>query len=157
MRWLIPVVAVLPAAAAALLIDLCGVTGPVLAVEDLTHGRVLHRECVQAGDTFTLTYVHSSEHVPVRGVFRIERDRTLTVVETAFGGFGPGLPELRRGDDWRIRGGMIVTRVPAPPLDDLLVRVSSIARQRLVTSAGKELDFAALMGEAGGAVRIAAR
>jgi hypothetical protein len=128
-----------------------------LVVEDVTHGRVLHRERVRAGDTFVLSYIHSSEHVPVRGVFRIGPDGALTVIETSFGGFGPGLPELRPGDDWTIRDGMIVARQPTPGLDELSVLVLPITRHRVVTPGGVSLDLSGLTGERGGAVRISAR
>ncbi|HEU5321070.1 MAG TPA: DUF1850 domain-containing protein, partial [Methylomirabilota bacterium] len=70
---------------------------PVLSVE-AAGGRALHREPVSEGAAFVLSYVHSSEHVPVRGTVRVEADGSLTVVETAFAGFGPGLPALTAGD-----------------------------------------------------------
>ena len=118
--------------------------GPQLMVEDLGAARVLHRERVSPGAHFLLDYVHSSERVPVRGTFRVDGEGTLTVVETAFAGFGPGLPELRAGDDWRIEGGMIVHRPRGAGLSELRVRVMPVARQRLTTPSGRALDLAAL-------------
>jgi hypothetical protein len=125
-----------------------------LVVEDVTTGRVLHHEPVRPLDTFTLAYVHSSEHVPVRGVFRIAADRTMRVIETAFGGFGPGLPALKPGDEWRIEDGMIVARVSEASMGELVVRIVPITRHRLMTPLGAELDLSTLMGAAGGAVKI---
>jgi hypothetical protein len=84
--------------------------GPHLLVEDIGGRRILHRERAWPGAIFTLDYIHSSERVPVQGTFRIERDGALAVVETAFAGFGPGLPQLSPRDDWRIERGMIVHR-----------------------------------------------
>jgi hypothetical protein len=127
-----------------------------LVVEDRTHGRMLHREAVRAGDTFILSYVHSSEHVAVRGMFRVEADGSLTVVETAFAGFGPGLPALKPGDDWAIRDGMIVAREPGVQLPDLTVRILPITRHQLSTPARSRLDLSAAMRE-GGAVEISVR
>jgi hypothetical protein len=118
--------------------------GPHLVVEDLRAARILHRERVRPGALFTLDYIHSSERVPVRGTFRIEHEGALTVVETAFAGFGPGLPQIKPGDDWRVEGGMIVHRPPGEPLNELRVRVTPVARQRLTTPAGRTLDLAAL-------------
>jgi hypothetical protein len=103
-----------------------------------------------------LAYVHSSEHVPVRGTFLIEADRTLTVAETAFAGFGPGLPDVRPGDAWQIRDGMIVHRAGGAPLPELTVRVVPLTRHRLRLPSGAELDLSALMGS-GGPVRLSVR
>ena len=151
-------------AAAALIVAAAGSAGCAgvvprsleLVVEDVTHGRVLLREPVRPGDTFVLSYVHSSEHVPVRGVFRIEADHSFTVIETAFGGFGPGLPALKPGDDWEVREGMIVAREPGVRLPDLTVRVLPITRHRLSTPGGRSLDLTATVVE-GGAVEIRVR
>jgi hypothetical protein len=128
-----------------------------LVIEDVTAGRILHREPVRSLDTFTLAYVHSSEHVPVRGVFRIAADRTMRVTETAFGGFGPGLPALKAGDEWRIEDGMIVARAPDARMPELVVRVAPITRRTLTTPAGTVVDLSALMGGTGGAVKISVR
>ena len=127
-----------------------------LVVEDVSRASALHREPVAAGAQFTIEYVHSSERVPVTGTFRVEEDGCLAVVETAFAGFGPGLPELRPGDDWRIEGGMIVHRPPELKIDELRLRVAPVAAQRLRTPAGVVLHLAGLVS-AGSAVRIAVR
>ncbi len=130
--------------------------GPVLVVEDIGARRVLHRERVSGGEAFVLSYVHSSENIPVRGIFRIETDGTLALRETQFAGFGPGLPALKPGDAWAIRDGMIVAAGPATPLPEIRVRVAPITRHRLLTPAGREVDLSTLTG-AGGAVRISVR
>ena len=125
----------------------------VLIVEDEARERIVHRERVAAGATFVVAYTHSSEHVPVRGTFRVEPDGALTVVETAFAGFGPGLPELRTGDAWWFADGMIVHRPPPQPLPALRLRVVPRTRHRLVMPSGAALDLSTLMGS-GGALHI---
>jgi hypothetical protein len=127
-----------------------------LLVEDVEQGRTLHRERVWPGAVFTLDYVHSSERVPVRGTFRIEREGALTVVETAFAGFGPGLPQLGSGDDWRVEHGMIVHRPRGEPLAELRLRVTPVARQRLTTPSGRALDLPALIAP-GRAILVSVR
>jgi len=124
----------------------------MLTVEDAARGEVLHRECVRPGARLTLEYVHSSEGVPVRGVFRVERGPGLVLVETAFAGFGPGLPRLEPGDDWELREGLIVARSHAR-VEGLRLRVGPATRHRLLTPAGGVLDLSALMGP-GGPVQI---
>jgi hypothetical protein len=119
----------------------------------VARGRVLYRAPVVAGSVLVLSYVHSSEHVPVRGTLVVEADGTLTVRETAFAGFGPGLPEPKAGDTWRIEDGMITVPSDGPRLPELLVRVMPLTDHRLRTPSGEEIDLSALMKE-GGRVRI---
>jgi hypothetical protein len=125
----------------------------LLVVEDDARGRVLHCEAVTPGATFVLAYTHSSERVPVRGTFRVEPDGALRVVETAFAGFGPGLPELGPGDAWWVADGMIVHRPARHRLPDLRVRVVPLTRHHLVTPSGAALDLSHLMG-AGGSLHV---
>lgn len=105
--------------------------------------QTLYRERVVPGQTLTLSYVHSSEHVPVVGVFRIEADGSLAVLETAFGGFGPGLPSPRPGDRWRTREGLIVVEHEVS-LPELRLRLVPSTHHRLVTPGGIVLDLTTL-------------
>lgn len=116
--------------------------GLILVVEDTGRRRVLHEEPVTAGQTFMLSYVHSSERVPVRGTLRIEADGSLTATETRFAGFGPGLPALGPGDPWRMENGMIVALTEAR-LPELRLWVVPIAGPRLATPSGHTLDLTA--------------
>ena len=120
--------------------------GPWLVVEDVTHARVLHRAHVAPGDRLVVSYVHSSEHVPVRGTFAVEADGTLMAQETAFAGFGPGLPEPRAGEAWRLENGMIVVPAAGERLPELRVRVAPFTRHRLHTPSGADVDLSALTG-----------
>ena len=119
----------------------------------MARDRVLYRAPVTARSVFVLFYVHSSEHVPVRGTFTVEADGSLVARETAFAGFGPGLPEPTAGEAWRIEDGMIVVPSDGPRLPELLVRVVPLTDHRLRTPSGEEIDLSALMEE-GGRVRI---
>ncbi len=131
------------------------VRGPFLMVEDGARHQELHRERVSAGQVFVLSYVHSSEHIPVRGIFRIEADFTLTLTETQFAGFGAGLPALSPGDVWSLQEGMIVARAHHR-LSEMRMRVGPNTKHRLYTPAGSDLDLSALMGS-GGPIRILVR
>ena len=127
--------------------------GALLVVEDATRGRVLHRDAAAPGSVLVLSYVHSSEHVPVRGTFVIAADGALVVKETAFAGFGPGLPEPRAGDAWRMENGMIVVPAGGERLSELRVRVAPFTRHHLRTPSGDDVDLSALMN-GGGSVSI---
>ncbi len=76
--------------------------------------------------------------------------------ETAFAGFGPGLPALGPGDAWRYEAGMIVADGPADPLPELRLRLAPATRHRLLTPSGVEIDLTGL-APPGGAVRIVIR
>jgi hypothetical protein len=125
----------------------------LLLVEDSTRGRVLHRGLVTVGQTVVLSYVHSSEQVPVRGTFVVERDGALRVRETAFGGFGPGLPQPTAGEAWRLEDGMIVVPSNGEALSELRVRVAPFTGHRLDLGGGVSLDLSRLV-EGGGSVLI---
>ncbi len=88
----------------------------------------------------------------MRGVFRVREDRRLQAVETAYAGFGPGLPAPRPGDAWRTEDGMIVVAGPDEPLPEIRVRVAPITRHRLETPT-RSLDLSAATGD-GAAVVI---
>jgi hypothetical protein len=128
----------------------------VLVVEDGAPNRTIHRELVNPGARFVVSYVHSSEHVPVRGTFQVEPDGSLRVVETAFGGFGPGLPALRPSDAWETRDGMFVQQEVDVRLPELVIRVAPMTRHRVETPAGHRLDLSALL-QTGGRARIYVR
>jgi hypothetical protein len=128
----------------------------MLVVEDGVPSQALYRELVKPGARFVVSYVHSSEHVPVRGTFQIEPDGSLRVVETAFGGFGPGLPALRPGDAWETQGGMFVQHEVDVRLPELVVRVAPMTAHRVETPGGHRLDLSALL-QAGSRARIYVR
>lgn len=64
-------------------------------------GSVIFREKTAPGDVFTFAYIHSIENIPVEGVFAVEADGALRVVETRFPSYGAGLPlpATRRSPD----------------------------------------------------------
>jgi hypothetical protein len=130
--------------------------GLELVVDDIRGGRTLRTERVIAGAVFVLSYVHSSEHVSVRGAFEIGGDGRFTVAETAFAGFGPGLPALQPGDLWKSEGGMIVHTPSPAPMDELIVRVAPMTRHTLALPSGEMVDLSAAMAS-GGAVRLRVR
>ena len=86
---------------------LAAVPPPILEVVDATHGVVLWQGPAEPGMQFLLRYTHSSERVPVEGVFRLDAGLRIVVEETAFASFGPGLPEMPPGTPYVIRDGMI--------------------------------------------------
>jgi hypothetical protein len=67
---------------------------PVQTLEVRTRkmARIIFREITVPGDTFTFAYIHSIENIPVEGVFAVENDGMLRVVETRFPSYGAGLP-----------------------------------------------------------------
>lgn len=86
---------------------LAAVSAPTLEVMDATRGTVLWQGPAEPGMHFLLRYTHSSERVPVEGMFRLDADLRIVVEETAFASFGPGLPEMPPGTPYVIRDGMI--------------------------------------------------
>ena len=126
----------------------------MLTVTDVDRGRLLARERVEPGALVALTYVHSTEGRPVRATLRVEADRTLRLVETAYPSVGPGLPPLGPPGTWTIEGGEIVDRAPGPSLPELRVRAVPRTQHRLVMPSGRALDLGTLVPP-GDAVRLA--
>jgi len=126
----------------------------VLTVTDVDQGRLLARERVEPGAVISLTYVHSTEGRPVRATLRVEADRTLRLIETAYPSVGPGLPPLGPDGTWSIEGGQIVNRAPAAPMSELRLRAVPRTQHRLLMPSGRELDLGAL-APPGDAIRLA--
>jgi len=63
-----------------------------LEVRSRQTDRVIAGEKTAPGDVFTFAYIPSIERIPVEGVFAVEVDGALRVVETRFPSFGAGLP-----------------------------------------------------------------
>jgi hypothetical protein len=68
-----------------------------LEVRSRQAGKVVFRGATSSGERFTFAYIHSIENVPVEGVFEVEEDGALRVVETRFASFGAGLPSHSAG------------------------------------------------------------
>jgi len=80
-----------------------------LEVSSRKTGRVFFREKTAPGDVFTFAYIHSIENIPVEGVFAVEADGALRVVDTRFQSYGAGLPSqaIGKSDDgkWLVAPG----------------------------------------------------
>jgi hypothetical protein len=59
--------------------------------------KVMAREKIKPGDRFTFAYIHSIENIPVEGIFEVQSDGALRVVETRFPSYGAGLPNPAAG------------------------------------------------------------
>ena len=126
----------------------------MLTVTDVSRGRVVAKERVQPGALLRLAYVHSTEGRPVRATLRVEGDRTLRLVETAFPSVGPGLPPLGADGTWAIEDGQIVNRAESAPLPELRLRAVPLTQHRLTLPSGRVLDLGALVAP-GDTVRVA--
>jgi hypothetical protein len=73
---------------------LAGLLYPVqtLEVRSRQADKVIFRKKTTPGDIFTFAYIHSIEKIPIEGVFAVEADGTLRVVETRFPSYAAGLP-----------------------------------------------------------------
>ena len=109
-------------------------TIPLRAVEvtDASTDEGIFTGIVSPGDRFQLLYIHSVEHMPVRGVFEITGSNGIKPVETVFPSYGAGMPFLVDREDLTTEQGMMKVRHHGTVLDELRLFVSHAARQRLV-------------------------
>jgi hypothetical protein len=127
-----------------------------VVVIDWKANRVLLRARVHPGDRFTLSYVHSVSKSRVTGTFEVSPAYEISVRETAFGSFGPGLPDVRPGDDYQVKDGLIRLKVNQTiPGPGLVFAVYPYTEHRLEVG-DRTLDLSREV-EAGGRVAIAVR
>ena len=125
-----------------------------LLVLDAKANRTLLRVTVRPGDRFTLSYLHSVAKSRVTGTFEVTRDYEISVKETTFGSFGPGLPDVRPGDDYEVKGGLIRLKVNQT-IPGFFFAVYPYTEHRLEIG-GRALDLSKEV-EAGGRVSITLR
>ena len=125
-----------------------------LLVLDAKANRILLRANVHPGDRFTLSYLHSVAKSRVTGIFEVTPAYEISVRETTFGSFGPGLPDVRPGDDYEIKGGLIRLKVNQT-IPGLFFAVYPYTEHRLEIG-DRTLDLSKEV-EAGGRVAITLR
>lgn len=115
-------------------------------------GRLLFATRIQPGEGFEIRYIHSVEHFPVSGRFRVEPDDRLRVMETRFARFGAGLPDLMPGVEYERASGEFRQRDPGVILDELALRVHGFTQHELAHAKGR-VRLSSLVPD-GGLIRI---
>jgi hypothetical protein len=85
------------AAAGSALVGLLFYPAQTIEVRSRPTNKVIAREKIKPGERFTFAYIHSIENIPVEGVFEVQSDGALRVVETRFPSYGAGLPNSAAG------------------------------------------------------------
>jgi len=106
---------------------------------------VLWESPVKRGDQFTIAYLHSSDHTPVRDLFTIGAEGEIILIEESYLWYGAGLeshPAVGHTDfseGWtRVRMHRIIPR--------FLLRVGEVAGHVLVLH-GREIPLLSVAGE----------
>ncbi|HSD51383.1 MAG TPA: DUF1850 domain-containing protein [Candidatus Methylomirabilis sp.] len=115
-------------------------------------GRLLYSTKIQPGEGFEIRYVHSVEHFPVIGRFRVEPDDRLRVMETRFARFGAGLPDLMPDVQYERSSGEFRQQDPGVILDALALRVHGFTQHEL-EQGGRLVRLSSLVPD-GGLVHI---
>lgn len=135
-------------------IVLAGLFYPVqtLEVRSRQANKVVSREKTTPGDVFTFAYIHSIEKIPIEGVFAVEADGALRVVETRFPSYAAGLPFQAPGKSadgkWMVAPG-------GQKLPEFSFYISPINRPSLRMGA-RTLDLTNLI-DSGDVVAVAVR
>jgi hypothetical protein len=124
----------------------------VLEVRSRRTDSVISREPTAAGDVIRFAYIHSIENIPVEGVFSVEDDGMLRLVETRFPSYGAGLPSPAMG---RSEDGKWMVAPGGQRLPEFSFYISPINRSSLCTE-DKTLDLNRLV-EPGDVVAVAVR
>jgi hypothetical protein len=133
---------------------LAGLFYPVQIIEVRSRqaDRVILREKTNAGDIFTFAYIHSIEKIPIEGVFAVEADGALRVVETRFPSYAAGLPSQVTG---KSEDGKWMVAPGDQKLPEFSFYISPINRPSLRVGA-KTLDLTNLI-DSGDIVVVAVR
>ncbi len=123
-----------------------------LEVRSRRADRVIFREQTEPGDVFTFAYIHSIEKIPIEGVFAVEADGALRVVETRFPSYGAGLPSQATG---KSEDGKWMVAPGGQKLPEFSFYISPINRPSLRMEA-KTLDLTNLI-DSGDVVVVAVR
>jgi hypothetical protein len=139
-------------AAVAALAGLLFLPVQVLEVRSRRTDSVISREPTAPGEVITFTYIHSIENIPVEGVFSVENDGMLRLVETRFPSYGAGLPSQATG---RSGDGKWMVAPGGQRLPEFSFYISPINRSSLRIG-DKTLDLNRLI-EPGDVVAVAVR
>ncbi len=103
----------------------------LLRIESSRNEEVLVEFPIREGDRFSLAYIHSSDHTPVRDTFLIEKEGNLYLIEEAFLWYGAGL-EFQQHEGLKVIFDGKWTRVQQYRLlPDFRIRVGRVADQIL--------------------------
>ncbi|MTI83008.1 MAG: DUF1850 domain-containing protein [Firmicutes bacterium] len=64
----------------------------IIIVQEHQTGKVLFKEGVEMGETFTLDYIHSVTKQPVQEIYYVKDQKTLALKEMHYDSFGSNLP-----------------------------------------------------------------
>jgi hypothetical protein len=135
-------------------IVLAGLFYPVqtLEVRSRRADKVVFRGKTTPGDVFTFAYIHSIEKIPIEGVFAVEADGALRVVETRFPSYAAGVPFQATG---KSEDGKWMVAPGGQKLPEFSFYISPINRPSLRMEA-KTLDLTTLI-DSGDVVAVAVR
>jgi len=101
--------------------------------------KVLWEAAARPGDHFTIEYRHSSDHTPVRDLFRIGEDGEIVLIEESYRWFGAGLESHPDAGEIDFSGDWTRVRLNRP-FPRFLLRVGKIANQTL-TFQGRDVPL----------------
>jgi len=133
---------------------LAGLFYPVqtLEVRSRQANKVIFRAKTTPGEVLTFAYIHSIEKVPIEGVFSVEADGALRVIETRFPSYAAGLPFQAPG---KSEDGKWMVAPGGQKLPEFSFYISPINRPSLRMGA-KTLDLTNLI-DSGDIVVVAVR
>ena len=100
-------------------------------IDDGTSGIPIYSGLVSAGDLFEIRYIHSVEHMNVRGIFLINAHYKIEPIETIFPSYGAGMPFIVQKKDFFYKNGMMKIKHHDIELNNLRIFVSHITKQRI--------------------------
>lgn len=83
-----------------------------LVVRDRTTEEKIFTQRISPGEKFKLTYIHSVEKIRVTGIFTVDKNNEIILLETYFPSHGIGLPHQAQPD--RESGQLVLKEINEP-------------------------------------------
>jgi len=120
----------------------------VFSIETPRNGRLLYLRTVSPGDGFTLSFIHSVEHCPVRDHIRIDSGYRMVTIATEFWSSRTGLPYAPFGNEtFAVEGDHFRIGNMNRVIPEIYQWVNKRYANRLVFSDGREIALPDLAGD----------
>lgn len=129
---------------------------PHLIIIDGKHKKLLFKSSLADSDEFVISFIHSTNLTPVDDYFKIEKDYTITLMESHFESYSVGMPsELNEGEVLELKNGKIIIKNMNRNLPYIDLRIGQLVANHTLIINNKTIPFK-IIASPGSMVKIKA-